>query len=273
MDTENRFAEPIKKSSLKLVGGLHAATLSASRNDFLVSGLLHPGEVSALWGLSGIGKTFVTLHLAMSIAFGRGWFGHEVKAGAVLYVNCEGQNGFGKRIRGLLDHWDETADQAKEPFDMTYSSPALLTSSGQDAFQEALDTYFAKYGAHPKLIVIDTLARSFGGGDENNASHMSSYLNFCNEIAKEFECHVLLNHHGGKDASKGMRGSSALKAGLDASFQLTKSNDQSKLKLIVEKLKDGKTGQSYPINLIERHLGYDCFGQSISTLAVQNAFS
>ena len=59
------------------------------------------------------------------------------------------------------------------------------------------------------MVVIDTLARCFGGNDENDARDMGAFIEGCDVIKQKTGATVLVVHHSGKDEGKGARGSSA----------------------------------------------------------------
>lgn len=70
-------------------------------------------------------------------------------------------------------------------------------------------------------VVIDTLARAMAGGDENSAQDMGAIIDNVGELQSKLHTHVTLIHHTGKDASRGARGSSALKPALDLEIEVT----------------------------------------------------
>ena len=88
-----------------------------------------------------------------------------------------------------------------------------------------------------KLIIIDTLARSFGGGNENAPHDMGEFIQACDDIMHEFEATVLIVHHTGKDSSAGARGHSSLFGALDTCMTLKKIS-QHDILLHCEKQKD-----------------------------------
>jgi hypothetical protein len=97
-----------------------------------------------------------------------------------------------------------------------------------------------------RLIIIDTLARNFGEGNESLAQDMNSFVSGCDQLRAEFPgTTVLVVHHSGKDQRKGARGSLALQGATDAVFALIRSGDARKL--INEKQKDGE--EAKPISL------------------------
>jgi hypothetical protein len=70
------------------------------------------------------------------------------------------------------------------------------------------------------LIVIDTLASTFGGGNENSPEDMGAYVANVQAIKGTTGAAVLLVHHCGKDEARGMRGHSALLGALDAELAI-----------------------------------------------------
>jgi hypothetical protein len=62
------------------------------RVNAIVKGILHRGELGAVYGPSTVGKTFCVLDLAYHVAHGIDWHGHRIRQRApVLYVALEGE--------------------------------------------------------------------------------------------------------------------------------------------------------------------------------------
>jgi hypothetical protein len=98
----------------------------------------------------------------------------------------------------------------------------------------------------PRLIIIDTLARNFGEGNESLAQDMSAFVRGCDDLRSGFPgVTVLVVHHPGKDQRRGARGSVALKGAADAEFALARKEDH--CTLTNEKQKDGE--EAKPISL------------------------
>jgi AAA domain len=92
----------------------------------------------------------------------------------------------------------------------------------------------------PRLIVIDTLARNFGPGDENDQRDMNAFVQGCDALVVAFPgATVLVVHHPGKDRRRGVRGSLVLAGALNTLLSLQRSGDR--LKLVTEMQKDGET--------------------------------
>ena len=77
----------------------------------------------------------------------------------------------------------------------------------------------------PRLIVLDTLARNFGGGNENDTKDMNQFVTNVDAVRQAWGCTVLVVHHTGHNSTDRGRGSSALKAALDSEYQLTRQED------------------------------------------------
>lgn len=124
----------------------------------------------------------------------------------------------------------------------------------------------------PGLVVIDTLARAFASGDENSSQDVGRFIAHVDELIKNrWGCNVMIIHHAGKDAAKGARGSSALKAALDQEFQVTKAIETRELKCT--KMKDAEIPEKMFFELKKVILGHedDGFGEveEVSSAVVQ----
>ena len=65
---------------------------------FMIDGLLPKVGVSMVFGGSGVGKSFVALDMALSVAYGQEWHGKPVVKGNVVYMAGEGYFGLGQRL-------------------------------------------------------------------------------------------------------------------------------------------------------------------------------
>jgi hypothetical protein len=184
----------------------------------LVGNLLFRNTLAMLYGPSGVGKTFVSLDIALSVAHGVPWFDHATGGGRVVYVVGEGAHGMGKRVRA----WRQVRGVTGERWPIHWLSMGLNLAS-----DDAVDWFAGKLRrARPSLVVIDTLARCMVGLDENSNSHMSRVADRLDRLRRAARSCVLLDHHTGKDPSAGARGGSALKAAIDTEIELTGDTDR-----------------------------------------------
>ncbi|MEJ7800738.1 MAG: AAA family ATPase [Ilumatobacter sp.] len=70
------------------------------------------------------------------------------------------------------------------------------------------------------LVLIDGFARSLVGADENRERGVGLAVEHRDMIRRAAGSRVLIVDHAGKDASKGARGSSALKAAMDTEIEV-----------------------------------------------------
>ncbi len=181
---------------------LEAITPALSRR-YLVKGWLERGALSVLYGESNVGKTFLALDLAMHVAAGCQWHGVRVQGGPVVYIAGEGGRGIRNRIEALRCALPNLTRGAEKGFHLLPVSVDLCRADG-----DALVKVLQSLPSSPALVVVDTLARAMGEGDENSGQDMGAMIRTLDLIRGETGAHVLVVHHAGKDTSKGARGHS-----------------------------------------------------------------
>lgn len=232
------------------------------RIEWLIKGVLPRGDLGILYGQSGSGKTFVALDIAMALACGVQWRGHRVpKPVRVLYVAAEGAGGVGNRIAAYLNtHGIETPGN----LGVLPGTPSLLE---RDDMKEVLASVCAVGGF--EVIIIDTFAQVTPGANENAAEDMGRALSNLRALATATQAMPILVHHAGKDASKGARGWSGLKAAADVQIEVIRRESGSR-EIHVEKLKDGKDGARFGFELDVVDLGVDEDGDPVSSCVVRH---
>lgn len=213
--------------------------------NWLVSNLLAEESLAVLYGSAGVGKTFVALDVALSIATGHPLYGGTAVAqGPVVYVAGEGVYGIVRRARAWESHH---ARQAGNFFVVREAVP-FLDSNEVAAFIESVDSKM------PSLVIVDTLARCFGDGDENSTPDMNRFIGGLDRIRKNLACAVLVVHHSGHEQER-ERGSSALRGAADTMLRVTKRTHESQLLVRCTKQKDGDASFAQALQLHEVRLG------------------
>ncbi len=176
--------------------------------DWLLRGMLERDTFALIFGDPGTGKSFLAIDWACRIATGTPWRDHRVQAGPVVYLAGEGRQGFGRRTRAWEQHHGVSLAEAP-----LYVGPAVAIANPTELVDliAAIDE-----GEAPALIVLDTLARCFGGGDENATKDMSAFVSACDALRRRYGCTILVVHHTGHADKNRARGAIALKAALDA---------------------------------------------------------
>jgi len=185
------------------------------------------------------------LDWACSVASNLKWLDREVKSGPVVYLCAEGIFGFYSRTCA----WEKThskLDQANIRFarqPVPLSDPIMVK-----LFVASIQLASIK---RPSLIIIDTLARCFGAGDENSAEHMQNFVNGVDELRRLLGgCTALIIHHPTKADKTSYRGSSALEGATDTMLNLKKVQ-ASQLSLTCGKQKDGPEFKKINLKLSE----------------------
>ncbi|MGX9352355.1 helicase RepA family protein [Shimia sp. W99] len=226
-------------------------------DNYLLKGWLDRSCLSMLYGPSNAGKTFVALEIAMHIAAGKPWRGLRINGGPVLYIAAEGGAGILNRIAAIKRDRPDMADA------QFYLLPLVLDLHGQ---RDARTVCAAMPCKKPALVVIDTLARSMGAGDENTAKDAAQFVRNCDLIREATGAHVMVIHHTGKDEERGARGSSALRAAVDNEIQVT-----AEWEIKSRKQRDQEPPDPLHFNLRSVTLGIDEDGDPVTSAVVDMA--
>ena len=235
------------------------------QQSFIIKSLVPAGSLMSIYGPSGSYKSFQALSWGCHIATGIDWDGKKVEQGSVLYVAAEGGPQVAKRIKA----WEK--EYGVEAHGMVRLDRPVLPSEREEQ-QFIIDCCRAikeESGMPVKMIVFDTLARCFGGNDENSARDMGAFIHGCDVIKQAVGASVLIIHHTGKAEGKGARGSSALRAALDCEYYVTKEDPhQMGFSLTCMKMKDSEPPRNagYKLKVIDLRLDED--GDTVTSLVV-----
>ena len=246
------------------------------KQEWLVDGWLGMGQFGVLFGPPKSGKSFMALDLAMHIAHGWPWLDDiETRAGGVFYIAAEGGEGVKKRMATWAKEFPMRNPNA--PFYMSPHRFDLFSDeTGITAIAEYVNAAGAATGTPFRLIVADTLARVFGPGDENFTGDMNRVIENCDRLRELTGCAVLLVHHSGKDASRGMRGAQSLYGAVDAVFEAKAAEDDDENEiptvktLTLKDQKDGEAGDTRLLALRQRILGHDDAGKPVTSCVIEN---
>lgn len=203
---------------------------------WLIDELIADHGLSIVYGDPGAGKSFITLDMALRLAHGMDWHGMTTNPCGVLYIAGEGARGFGKRVKGWRK---EHAQTMIGSFLLLPTAVQLLDQKDREKLCRTIDKARLRVNFDIRLTVVDTVSRSIAGQDENGQESMSMFVEACGIIQSHTGGAVIGVHHAGKDSSRGMRGSTVLLGGCDASLKITKS-EQQRVTIEVEKQKDAE---------------------------------
>jgi hypothetical protein len=232
--------------------------LAADRRqiDWLVKDIIECGTHGMLFGDPESGKTLVLFDLLYSVASGQRWRHRRVKQGPVFYLCGEGAGGLGRRAQAWRMH-NNAADGERYPFLTSNTPAALLDQASARAVCDGVKAMCDQLGDAPVAIGIDTLARNFGGGDENSAKDIGQFIAHIDEyLIEELGCAVITSHHTGHSTKDRARGSMSLPGALDVFYQVAK-DDTGRIEMVCKKSKDFKAAGPFSMKLEVVNLGYD----------------
>ena len=157
---------------------------------WVIQDMICHGDIHMLIGEPSIGKSWLTMGMAVAVAGGTSFLGRSVEQGRVLYVDEENPEDL---IYGRLHKLGLTPAIAKN---IRYLSNLgiRLDKQADDLVTEALDY-------DPALIILDSLTR-FHTEDENNAGAISALFNDAlMPLARKTGAAVVLIHHANKTDS------------------------------------------------------------------------
>ncbi len=199
---------------------------------WLVRGVIESSSLVGAFGAPASGKSFAAIDLALCIASGKEWHDHKVKSGAVVYFAGEGLAGLRRRLAAWVQR---NPDQQQAVNDNFYlAERACHLPDDLETVIKTLDTV-----QNLKLIVLDTLQRTMTG-DENSTKDMSGYIHALDTIKAAYpDLTIVVIHHTGHGSTDRARGSSVLKASLDAEVFVSKDQD-GVITLACTKMKDSE---------------------------------
>lgn len=226
--------------------------------EYVVKGWLDRSAVSVVYGDSNVGKSFWAIDVAHHVHEGIAWGGCRVQQGAVLYCAAEGGALFDNRLA------------ARNARFMVLKGPLIL--GGRNGEAEALShtiLHLAENHGPFSMIILDTLARVMGEGDENAAPDIARLMRGADLIRERTGAHVMFIHHSGKDVGKGARGHSSLRAAVDTEIELTKG-DLGIRQARATKQRDMSSGASCDFELEVVTLGYDRDGDPVTSCIINH---
>lgn len=163
----------------------------------VVTGVAHKRSITLIYGRPKSGKSFLATHLALTVAdpAAQLWMGHRImQPGPVLYIACEGEGGYWKRL--------QAAGRIPFQFCLATGRPALIEERQRgysfapkaDDVLEAIEAVNVRFNTPPVLVVIDTVFRSFGAGNVNDSNNMMAYVTAVGEIMLRGIAVVLVHH-------------------------------------------------------------------------------
>ncbi|MBF0561748.1 MAG: AAA family ATPase [Alphaproteobacteria bacterium] len=244
---------------LHVIDPLHWAGQPIPERKWMVPGVAPFGSVTMLSGDGGLGKSLLTMQLAVSVATGKHWLGLEVMPVKVLCVYCEDDpDELHRRIADINKAYDisfgdlehiQMISRVGMPNEFMRRDKYGKPQGPSDFFFQVLNAAKA-FGA--QLVILDGLHDLFDG-NENSRPEARQFVNLLRRIALEIDGAVLLCAHpslSGLTSGSGNSGSTAWNNAVRSRVYLTKpkDDDDGDLRVLrVMKSNYGKVGDEIKI--------------------------
>jgi phage/plasmid primase-like uncharacterized protein/KaiC/GvpD/RAD55 family RecA-like ATPase len=229
--------------------------------DELVEGLMTIGSSVVVYGDSNSGKTFWALSVATAIASGMDCYGRKTDPGLVVYLASESPSSIRSRMQAIKKyHGCSLENLAMVPVPMNFYN------GDQDA-QDVIELVRAieqLKGQRVRLIIGDTLARMSAGANENSGEDMGPVMARFDQVAQSTGAALMIIHHNGKDAAKGARGWSGIRAHIDTEIEVTEKEGTRSVTVTKQRELPGK-GETIYFKLEIIEMGTTKFGGAATT--------
>lgn len=238
---------------------------SGPPQSWIIKGVLPKAQIGMIYGESTAGKSFVAMDMLAAIARGEPWRGMRTKQMRTVMIIAEGAGGAKSRVRAYEEH--HGVKLSEYPFGIIQDRPDLFGKGDH----KRLAKQIMEWGG-ADLIAVDTLAQSSAGANENSGEDMGLILEHCHKLSADTGAMVLLVHHAGKDATRGARGWSGLKAAMDVEIEVARSPLLGR-SIRLSKSKDGDEGKpmSFKLNVVQ--IGVDEDGDAITSCVIEHTDS
>jgi hypothetical protein len=190
---------------------------------WLLDGLFEQDALVMLVGPPGSFKSFLAIDWALSLAAGIPWNDRATKPSRVLYALGEGKASLLKRIQAWI-HYNQLPEEQlrllNANFRITFNVPQLAVPRETKQFMQEVDID----QFNPNCLVVDTLARSYVGKNENDPMDAGVWVESVDKLRQKGMT-VLVLHHTKKNQEFGLayRGTTAFLGAMDTAFVLERN--------------------------------------------------
>lgn len=204
---------------------VHAIQERPTQATWLVQQIWGATAVGVIGGAPKLGKSWLGLDLAVSVASGTACLEHfpvDRPGPVVVYLAEDALHAVRDRVAQICCHRG-LALTGLDLHVVTASSLRLDLERDRLALDQTLGTL------KPRLLLLDPLVR-LHSLDENSAADISGLLGFLRDLNRRHDLAIVLVHHmakrAHKDPGQALRGSSDLHAWVDSACYLARRDDQ-----------------------------------------------
>lgn len=177
--------------------------------EWLWEGILTDGGLGLVVAKPKVGKTTLSLNLAVQVSLGGIFLGRKTQKGPVVYLALEEKRG----------------EVQKSLLKLNMATENLFFHFGPAPLEAVKEVEPLIRQTKAKLLVVDILQKFCRVKDLNDYSQVTRALEPLMTTARQLNCHILLVHHAGKrDREDGddILGSTGLLGGVDTSIHIKK---------------------------------------------------
>jgi RecA-family ATPase len=170
--------------------------------EWLIADRIPMRNVTSLSGEGAIGKSLLLMQLSAAVVLGKDWIGTLPEPGPVLYFNAEEEDDeIRRRLEDVARHLDTTRQHMHD------RGLRVLSFAGRDAILAQPDRFGmmwptllferlrrAALQLRPKAIMLDTVADSFGG-KENDRGQTRQFITMLRGLAIDADSAVIMSSH------------------------------------------------------------------------------
>jgi hypothetical protein len=235
----------------------------------ILQGVLGAGEFSLFVAKPGTAKSVLVGDIGCHIAAGLDWHGRKVKHGLVVFFAAERKKLTERRVAA----WRKKHDVKGIPF-VVVGGKLDMTGGIIDAKTLAMTIkgLEEKSGHQCVLIILDTVTRTFGSGDQHQSKDMQKYVQSVDELNRATNAHIAAIHHSPWNDDRG-KGAIDLDGAIDVSFVVNvKGTGLAKVfTLSCTGANDGEEGPVTSFRLESVTLGTDADGKPTTAPVVVQA--
>jgi hypothetical protein len=235
------------------------------RSNEIIKDLLPRRAFGEVHADSGAGKTAIITDMLLHVAAGLEYRNRRTVQQPVIYCALEGHGGIDNRVIAAAEEIGIT----DAPFALVKATDNFRDPEAAERVASIANELVQTFGGDNPIVAIDTYQAALGaGGSDCDPAAVSEFIQNVQKYLLT-SCTVLILHHFGKDASRGGRGWSGLRASLD--FELEIDNTDGLRTLRVTKSRDGSDRQpACCYELIGREIGVNEYGEPVSVVVVEH---
>lgn len=227
--------------------------------EWIIQDVLPRAQLAVVYGESGSGKSFFALDMVAAIARGVPWRDHDVAKGRCVYIAAEGAHGLRNRSKGYILHAGIELTAVDDLGVIADAPNLMIVDDVKDLIRSI---------GKADVVVMDTFSNVMPGANENSGEDVGKALAHCRQISKWTGAMVVLVHHSGKDAAKGARGWSGLRAACDCEIEIIRiGNDRA---ATITKQKDGEDGSEFGFKLGLIEVGFDAKNRPVGSCFIEH---